>query len=149
MLAMHVDSPTFAQTAQDRGVLAVGHDSDMSKFAPNAILVGDVYNWGPYFVQVVKEVMDKTWKPTQYFGGIKDGGIIDITPFSTKVDKDFQAIVTAKKQDIVAGKFDPFSGPVYDQSNTLKVKDGDKAPDDLLLSINWFVKGITGSIPKS
>jgi len=61
VLAMHVDSPTFAQTAQDRGVLAVGHDSDMSKFAPNSILVGDVSNWGPYFVQVVKEVMNKTW----------------------------------------------------------------------------------------
>ncbi|EGW38541.1 BMP family ABC transporter substrate-binding protein [Desulfosporosinus sp. OT] len=149
VLAMHVDSPTFAQTAQDRGVLAVGHDSDMSKFAPNSILVGDVSNWGPYFVQVVKEVMDKTWKPTQYFGGIKDGGIIDITPFSDKVDKDFQATVNAKKQDIMNGKFDPFSGPIYDQSGTLKVKDGDKAPDDVLLSINWFVKGVSGSIPKS
>ncbi|TGE33536.1 BMP family ABC transporter substrate-binding protein [Desulfosporosinus sp. Sb-LF] len=149
MLAMHVDSPTFAQTAQDRGVLAIGHDSDMSKFAPNSILVGDVSNWGPYFVQVVKEVMNKTWKPTQYFGGIKDGGIIDITPFSSKVDKDFQATVTAKKQDIMAGKFDPFSGPVYDQSGNLKIKEGDKATDDILLSINWFVKGVSGTIPKS
>jgi len=149
VLAMHVDSPTFAQTAQDRGVLAIGHDSDMSKFAPNSILVGDVANWGPYFVQVVKEVMNKTWKPTQYFGGIKDGGIIDITPFSAKVDKDFQATVTAKRQDIIDGKFDPFSGPVYDQSGTIKIKDGDKAPDDMLLSINWFVKGVQGTIPKS
>ncbi len=149
LLAMHVDSPTFAQTAQDRGVLAVGHDSDMSKFAPKSILVGDVSNWGPYFVQVVKDVMNKTWKPTQYFGGIKDGGIIDITPFSDKVDKDFQAIVTAKKQAIMDGKFDPFSGPVYDQSGTLKIKEGEKAADDILLSINWFVKGVSGTIPKS
>ncbi|SPF36779.1 Purine-binding protein BAB2_0673 [Candidatus Desulfosporosinus infrequens] len=149
VLAMHVDSPTFAQTAQDRGVLAIGHDSDMSKFAPNSILVGDVSNWGPYFVQVVKEVMNKTWKPTQYFGGIKDGGIIDITPFSAKVDKDFQATVNAKKQDIMDGKFDPFSGPISDQSGTIKVKDGDKATDDMLLSINWFVKGVQGTIPKS
>jgi len=148
MLAMHVDSPTFAQTAQDRGVLAVGHDSDMSKFAPNSILVGDVSNWGPYFVDVVKQVESKTWKPTQYFGGIKDGGIIDITPFSAKVDKDFQALVNAKKQDI-AGKFDPFTGPVLDQSGAVKVKEGEIAKDDLLLSINWFVKGVSGTIPKS
>ncbi|MDR3601024.1 MAG: BMP family ABC transporter substrate-binding protein [Desulfosporosinus sp.] len=149
VLAMHVDSPTFAQTAQDRGVLAIGHDSDMSKFAPNSILVGDISNWGPYFVDLVKQVMNKTWKTTQYWGGIKDGGIIDITPFSAKVDKDFQAVVNAKKQDIVSGKFDPFSGPISDQSGTVKVKDGDKAPDDMLLSINWFVKGVSGTIPKS
>jgi len=149
MLAMHVDSPTFAQTAQDRGVLAIGHDSDMTKFAPNSILVGDVSNWGPYFVDVVKQVMNKTWKPVQYFGGIKDGGIIDITPFSAKVDKDFQAVVLAKKQDIMSGKFDPFTGPISDQAETVKIKAGDKAADDVLLSINWFVKGVTGSIPKS
>jgi len=149
VLAMHVDSPTFAQTAQDRGVLAIGHDSDMSKFAPKAILVGDVSNWGPYFVDVVKQVMNKTWKPVQYFGGIKDGGIIDITAFNDKVDKDFQALVTAKKQDIMAGKFDPFTGPVFDQNGTQKVKEGDKATDEMLLSINWFVKGVSGTIPKS
>ncbi|MDQ7093341.1 BMP family ABC transporter substrate-binding protein [Desulfosporosinus sp. PR] len=149
VLAMHVDSPTFAQTAQDRGVLAIGHDSDMSKFAPNSILVGDVSNWGPYFVQVVKDVMNKTWKPTQYLGGIKDGGVIDITPFSSKVDKDFQATVNAKRQDIIDGKFDPFQGPVYDQSGNVKIKDGDKATDQMLLSVDWFVKGVVGTIPKS
>ena len=149
MLAMHVDSPTFAQTAQDRGVLAVGHDSDMAKFAPEAILVGDVSNWGPYFVDVVKQVENKTWKPTQYFGGIKDGGIIDITAFNAKVDKDFQALVLAKKEDIMAGKFDPFAGPVYDQSGVLKIKEGEAGKDDLLLSYNWFVKGVQGTIPKS
>ncbi|MGC7870508.1 BMP family ABC transporter substrate-binding protein [Desulfosporosinus sp. SYSU MS00001] len=149
VLAMHVDSPSFAQTAQDRGVLAIGHDSDMSKFAPNSILVGDVSNWGPYFEQVVKDVTNKTWKSSQYFGGIKDGGVIDITPFSSKVDKDFQATVTAKRQDIIDGKFVPFTGPVYDQNGNLKVKDGDKATDEMLLSINWFVKGVVGSIPKS
>jgi basic membrane protein A len=43
VLAMHVDSPTFAQADQDKGVLAIGHDSDMAKFAPDSILVGDVF----------------------------------------------------------------------------------------------------------
>jgi len=149
LLAMHVDSPSFAQTAQEKGKLSVGHDSDMAKYAPDSILVGDISNWGPYFVDVVKQVEAKTWKATQYWGGIKDGGVIDITSFSSKVDKDFQAIVTAKRQDIIDGKFDPFTGPIYDQNGELKVKEGDKATDDKLLSIDWFVKGVEGSIPKS
>ncbi len=148
MLAMHVDSPSFAQTAQEKGKLSIGHDSDMAKYAPDSILVGDISNWGPFFVDLVKEVEAKTWKSSQYWGGIKDG-VIDITPFSDKVDKDFQATVTAKRQDIIDGKFDPFSGPVYDQSGTLKIKEGEKASDDTLLSIDWFVKGVEGSIPKS
>ncbi|MDA8441030.1 MAG: BMP family ABC transporter substrate-binding protein [Peptococcaceae bacterium] len=149
VLAMHVDSPTFAQTAQQRGVYAIGHDSNMIKFAPKAVLVSDISNWGPYFVQVVKEVENKTWTPTQYWGGIKDGGIIDITPFNSIVDKSFQATVMAKRQDIINGTFHPFEGPVYDQNGKLMVKPGEKAPDQMLLTINWFVKGVQGTIPKS
>lgn len=149
VLAMHVDSPTFAQVAQSRGVLAIGHDADMSKYAPNAILVGDVSNWGPFFVDTVKQVEAGTWKSTQYWGGIKDGGIIDITKFGSKVDASFQQTVTAKRQDIINGTFDPFSGPVYDQSGKLKYAKGSKASDADLLSIDWFVKGVVGSIPKS
>lgn len=149
MLAMHVDSPTFAQAAQSRSVLSIGHDTDMSKFAPNSILVGDVSNWGPYFVSVVKAVENKTWKPEQYWGGIKDDGIIDITSFSSQVSADFQKQVKAKRDEIVKGTFDPFSGPVYDQSGAQKVAQGQKLTDDQLLSVDWFVKGVEGSIPKS
>lgn len=149
VLAMHVDSPAFAEEAQKRGVLAIGHDADMTKYAPNAILVGDVSNWGPYFVNVVKQVEAGTWKSSQYWGGIKDGGIIDITKFSSKVDASFQQTVLAKRQDIINGTFDPFSGPVYDQSGKLKIASGKKASDADLLSINWLVKGVSGTIPKS
>lgn len=149
VLAMHVDSPAFAQAAEARGALAVGHDSDMAQFAPNAILVGDVCSWGVYFVSLVQSVQNGTWKPAQYWGGIKDGGVIDITKFSSKVDKSFQDTVMAKRQDIIDGKLDPFAGPIYDQSGALKIKQGEKATDDMLLSIDWFVKGVQGTIPKT
>lgn len=149
VVAMHVDSPSFAETAQTRGVFSIGHDSNMSKFAPKSILVGDVSNWGPYFVKTVKAVQAGTWKSEQYWGGIADDGIIDITPFSSSVSKDFQQQVLAKKSEIVKGTFDPFSGPIYDQSGAVKVAQGQKATDDQLLSIDYFVKGIEGSIPKS
>ncbi len=149
VLAMHVDSPSFAEAAQTRGVFSIGHDSNMSKFAPKSILVGDVSNWGPYFVSVVKAVQNKTWKPEQYWGGIADNGIIDITPFSSTVSKDVQQQVLAKRSEIVKGTFDPFSGPIYDQSGAVKIAQGQKATDDQLLSIDWFVKGVEGSIPKS
>jgi Uncharacterized ABC-type transport system, periplasmic component/surface lipoprotein len=144
-----VDSPAFAEAAQARNVFSIGHDSDMSKYAKKSILVGDISNWGPYFVSLVKSVQAGTWKSSQYWGGIKDGGIIDITGFSSTVSKAFQKTVLQKRQDIIKGKFDPFSGPVYDQKGAVKIKKGQKASDSLLLSINWFVKGVEGSIPKS
>ena len=149
VLAMHVDSPAFAQAAQSRGDYAVGHDSDMMKFAPKAILTGDVVDWGPFFVQTVKEVENHTWKPTQFWGGIKDG-TVSLAPFNDAVvSKSFQAQVLAKEKEIENGTFNPFQGPIYDQNGNLKVKQGESASDQTLLSINWFVKGVEGTIPKS
>ncbi|HCC00221.1 MAG TPA: BMP family ABC transporter substrate-binding protein [Ruminococcaceae bacterium] len=150
VLATHVDSPSFAQAAQSKKVLAIGHNADMQKYAPKSVLVSDLSNWGPYFVNVVKSVQDHTWKSSQYWGGIKDNNVIDISSFNSKlVDKDFQNVVMQKRQDIIDGKFDPFQGPVYDQSNKLKVQQGQNLTDAQLLSIDWFVKGVQGTIPKS
>ncbi len=53
-------------------------------------------------MNVVKSVQDHTWKSSQYWGGIKDNNVIDISSFNSKlVDKDFQNVVMQKRQDII------------------------------------------------
>ena len=57
-----------------------------------------------------------------------------------------KAMIAAKRQAIVSGKFYEFTGPLYDQSGKLKVPAGKKLsvqPD--LYSMNWLVKGVIGS----
>ncbi|MGB9833173.1 MAG: BMP family ABC transporter substrate-binding protein, partial [Caldisericum exile] len=44
--------------------------------------------------------------------------------------------------------FDPFTGPIYDQKGTLRLKPGERASHDLLWNINWFVDNVVGEIPK-
>lgn len=147
VLANYQDSPAGIQAASERGVWGMGNDSDMNKYAPKTYVTNPTLNWGPYYVKVVKSVMNGTWKSESHLGGLKEG-MVDIAPFGKNVPKDVQNLVKTKKQEMINGKFDVFQGPILDQSGKLRVKKGQNMSDKEILSMNWFVKGVNGTIPK-
>lgn len=147
VLANYQDSPAGIQAAADRGVWGMGNDSDMNRYAPETYITNPTLNWGPYYVDVVQSVMDGTWKSEVHLGGLKEG-MVDLAPFGKNVPQEVQDLVEKKKQEIIDGTFDVFQGPVYDQAGKLKVKQDQKMSDKDILSMNWFVKGINGKIPK-
>jgi hypothetical protein len=44
--------------------------------------------------------------------------------------------------------FDPFTGPINDQDGTLRLEAGQRATYGELLTIDWFVEGNIGTIPR-
>jgi basic membrane protein A len=149
VLGQNVDSPAAGQYAKTKGIPWVGYDNNASKYAGQSWLTAAVYNWGPYYLSRVKAAMDGTWKSSFYYGSIKDG-FTDIAPYGPSVTAKTKAMVASKKAAIVSGKFNVFAGPLYDQSGALKVPKGTTLkvlPD--LYAMNWLVKGIEGSVPKS
>lgn len=146
VMAQHQDTPGPVQAAADAGKLAMGYNSDMRSFAPNAVMTGPVWNWGPYYVKVVQSVIDKTWTNEQYWGPLKDG-IIDLGPYGPMVTKDVQDLVAAKKLEIVNGQLEVFKGPLKDNTGTEKVAAGKAMSDKEMLEFNWFVEGVVGKIP--
>ena len=147
VIAQHQDTPGPQQAAEEAGVYAVGYNTNMRAFAPEANLTSAVWNWGPYYVNAVKSVIDGTFVSTQYWGGLEDG-IVDIAPISDKVPADMVAQVEAKKAAIIDGSFDVFAGPIKDQDGNIKVAEGSSMTDGELLSMDWFVEGVEGVIPK-
>lgn len=146
IITQHQDTPSPQQAAAERGKYSIGYNSDMSKVAPNTVLTSAVWNWGPYYVNAVKQVMAGTWKNEQYWGSISDN-IVGLAPYGPAVPEDVKQAVEAKKQDIMSGKFDVFTGPVKDQQGTVKVAEGQKMSDADMLQLNWFVEGVEGTIP--
>lgn len=57
-------------------------------------------------------------------------------------------LIEKKKQEILAGTFDVFQGPIVDQDGKVKFEQGKKMTDEEILGTTWFVKGIKGVIPK-
>ncbi len=144
VIAQHQDSPGPQEAAQERGVFSIGYNSDMSSFAPKAHLVAPVWNWGPFYKEVVEQVQQGTWEAKATWYGLEHG-IVDLSPMSELVPEDVQKAVLAKKTDITDGKFVVFSGPVADQQGEVRIPEGQFATDEQLLGMNWFVKGVVGT----
>lgn len=147
VIAQHQDTPGPQQAAEEAGKYAIGYNTDMRSFAPKANLTSAVWDWGPYYVEAVKAVVDGTYTSGSYWGGLEDG-IVDIAPLSDEVPAEVADMVEAKKQEMINGEWDVFWGPIKDQSGTVVVPEGSKMEDGELLSFDWFVEGVEGVIPK-
>ncbi|QTA83985.1 ABC transporter, substrate-binding protein, PnrA-like [Desulfonema limicola] len=144
VIAQHQDSPGPQEAAQEKGVYSIGYNSDMTSFAPKAHLVAPIWNWTPFYKEMVDQVRKGTWKTNSYWYGI-DKGIVDISPMSNMVPDETKALVMAKKADIISGSFVPFTGPVKDQTGKIRIPEGRAAEDQELLGMDWFVEGVVGT----
>ena len=148
MLAQNTDSPAMVQVAQEKGVHAFGMDSDMAKYGPDAELTAATEDWGGYYIAEAKKVMDGSWKGNrQTKWGLKEGMEV-LAPLNKSIPAEVVAVVNAKKKAIEDKKIDPFQGPMIDNTGVQKVAAGAILPFDQQMSLNWYVKGIEGSIPK-
>jgi simple sugar transport system substrate-binding protein len=147
VMAQNTDSPATLQVAQEKGVYAFGWDSDMVKFAPKAHLTAATNDWSGYYISTAKAVLAGNWKTGAYRGGLKEG-MVKMSKLNAVVPADAAKIYEEKKAALTAGTFDPFTGPIKDQSGAIKVAAGVKMPEKDLLSINFYVQGVDGTIPK-
>lgn len=146
VLTNHSASPAVALAAEEKGVKLVAYQSDMRKFAPKAQLTAVTHQWGGYYAQVAKAVLDGTWKPRPVWGGLRDG-LIALAPFSAEVSKDTAALVQSRQAEIVAGRLHPFAGRIVDTSGTVR-QAGGVMSDEAIAKMDYFVQGVVGSLPK-
>jgi basic membrane protein A and related proteins len=146
VVGMHQDSPAVGQAAEAAGAGWTGYNSDMQRFAEDAWLTATVWDWAPYYIDRVRQVMEGTWEPESYYGTMADG-MVDLAPFGDRVPEDVRGEIEARQAEITAGDFAPFTGPINDQDGAERVADGEQMTLEELLSIDFFVEGVIGDIP--
>ena len=95
----------------------------------------------------MKALLDGTWQTSDTWGGIKEGTVA-LAPWSKKLPDDVVKLAETARQGIAAGTLHPFTGPVNKQDGSPWLKAGEKASDKDLLSMNFYVEGIEGTLPK-
>jgi simple sugar transport system substrate-binding protein len=143
----HTDSTAAVQAAEEKGVYAVGYHSDMSKYGPKAHLTAVTHHWGDHYIKMAQDTLAGKAQPSNLWGGMKEG-MIRLAPINAAVPADVKAKVDQLGKDIVAGKFHPFTGPVKDQSGKERVAAGKVMTDKELGTLDFYVEGIQGSLPK-
>jgi basic membrane protein A and related proteins len=147
VLSMHQDTPATLQAAEERGKFAIGNDSDMRQFAPNAFLTAPIWDWGVLYKHFATEVHNGTWKPEEIWWGMETG-VVKLAPLSDKVPQKVKALVAEKQQALMEHKLQVFAGPIKNQAGEVVLPAGKTFSDKELLSMNFFIEGVQGTIVK-
>ncbi|HSN33883.1 MAG TPA: BMP family ABC transporter substrate-binding protein [Ideonella sp.] len=145
VLTNHSASPAVAQAAEAKGVAFCGYQSDMRGFAPTTQLTSVVHDWGGYYARVVEEVLAGRWTNRPVWGGIADG-FIRMAPFGPRVSAPTAALVGRREAEIVNGRLRPFAAPLFDRAGRERLHAG-ALDDAAILAMDWFVRGVVGSLP--
>ena len=146
LLAHEMNSPAVASVAEDRGLHIIGYTSDRSEVAPNAWLSSFTFEWGPYYTDQIKSMMDGTWEPALTYGGLADG-MIGNGPYGPDVTDEILALVDERRQQIIDGTLDYFAGPLVDNEGNVQVPEGGTIPfEERTLCCLWLIEGIEGSV---
>ncbi|MEM7041902.1 MAG: BMP family ABC transporter substrate-binding protein [Pseudomonadota bacterium] len=145
VITIHQDSPAAIQAAAQRGKLAIGYQSDMQAFAPDAVLTSVIWNWSGLYKEVASDMAEGNWRPDQIWDGLEQG-VVDLAPLSDKVPGDIQSLVEQRRNAIVDRTLRIFEGPIRDANGDIRVPSGQVLSDADLLTMDYYVLGVEGGI---
>jgi basic membrane protein A len=146
VIAQHQDTTAPQIAAQERGAFAVGYNTPTPNAAPRAYLTAPLFHWEAFYVDDVKHVLAGTWQSRAYWEGL-NSGTVSLDALTANNDPRAAAPIADATAKIKSGALEPFTGPLADQSGTVKVPAGTKMTDDEIWNMGWFVKGVIGVIP--
>ncbi len=146
VIATDMDSPAAIVQAEKAGKYAVGYQNDMSADAPKGILTSVVFHWDKMLVPMVEALKAGTWTSAgDSLYGMKEG-MVELTLPIKHVSPAVQAKIESLKAEMIAGTFDPFTGPMTAQGGTVKVAAGKPITVDQLWGMNYLVDNVQGSV---
>jgi simple sugar transport system substrate-binding protein len=148
VLCQNTDSPAVVQAAEAKGVSACGWDSDMAKYGPKAQFAANTDNWTDYYIGEVDKALAGKWTGNRStIWGLKEK-MVQISPLNKSVPAATVKLFEERKAGIEAGRVIPFAGPLKDNSGKQRVAAGSALTFQQLMSIDWYVEGVEGAVPK-
>jgi basic membrane protein A len=143
VIAQHTNTTAPQLAARDAGVWGIGFNGDMNAYAPGTVLTSVVLRWGGYYSYLVQSVINGTFTPTPYFGGIAEG-LVDITPLSPELTTpEMAAAVEAARQRIKEGAFNVFDGELETNEGGVIGTRGATLPDsEIIGNIHWYYRNV-------
>jgi simple sugar transport system substrate-binding protein len=148
VILQHTDSTApLAEAAKTPGVIGFGQASDMAEYKPSPRVSAIIDNWAPYYIERVGALLDGTYEQKATWAGISGGEVL-IGEITEAVPPEVKAAAEKVRDDIAAGTYHPFTGPLNKQDGTPWLAEGQVAEDGELAGMNFYVEGITGDIPQ-
>ncbi len=147
VITQHTDSTApLAAASEAGGVIGFGQASDMAAFKPAPRVASIIDDWSPYYVKRVQQMLDGSYEQTDSWGGMPEGEVV-IGEITEAVPAEVKAEAEAMIAAITAGEYHPFTGPINKQDGSVFLAEGEVATDAQLLTMDFYVEGMTGDIP--
>ena len=141
VLAFHTGSNAVMIAAQERGKMAVAYHSDMRKVAPDAQLLAVTHQWGDYYTQRVRALIEGRWQSTDTWGGVREG-MVRVEGFGPRLPAAARNEVMARQSELAKGQLQVFKGPIWNDQGQLVVPAGQTLSDAQILGMNFRVQGV-------
>jgi len=173
-LAFTEDTPAVIEVGQEHSekgkqIYTFSHYSPMQPYGVDSVVSGQLADWGGMYVKILQDLYDGKWtnediwwlaaEKAAVLGGnfdeIINAKFVDDLKAAKVKDKDFGELsvydlVVKRYEQMKKGAdvFEPFTGPIKDNTGKIQIKKGAKATKGELLSIMYYVDNVKGSIPK-
>jgi simple sugar transport system substrate-binding protein len=173
-LAFTEDTPAVIEVGQEhtekgRQIYTYSHYSPMLPYGKDSVVSGQLVDWGVMYVKILQDIYDGTWKKDDLWWLIAEKAAILGGSFDNIINPKFVGELKMKMvdtpdfgkisvYDLIVKRyeqmkkgpdvFDPYDGPIKDNTGKLMVKEGTRASKGDLLSIMYYVDGVAGSLPK-
>ena len=111
-----------------------------------------VYHWGALYEELINSIFKGSWKiddssdkAINYWWGLS-AGVIDII-YSNSLPTGISKLVELMRNNIAAGVFHPFTGPITDQNNQLQIDAHKVMKPEEIITMDWLYNNVIGNIP--
>jgi len=160
----------YAAGTFDHPIYTFSHYSPMQRFGEDACVSGQLVDWGILYEDILMKIYTDVYTKTNlenvdYWWMLREkaaqlGGEFGvpvnpnfISELQAKMVKDKMTGETISAYDLVMRRlqqmsedtvlFDPFTGPIYDTDDTLRIPAGVRGSHDDLWTMDWFVAGVS------
>lgn len=115
-----------------------------------------VWQWGKFYEQLIRTIMDGTWKnddnqsvkkAINYWWGMS-AGVVDVI-CSRNLPAETKRLVEFFKYAITSGQFTPFSGQLYSQDGIVQKDPNRRLTPEEIVEMDWLADNVIGSIPSA
>lgn len=136
------NSVGVARAAEKRDTWFIGHNTDLSRFAPTRQLVGTRWVWGNFYEDAARMMLENKWQGgTDMAGGLRSG-YVGLTDFSPSVPEDVKQEVLVAQRRLTNGEISVYAGPISDNTGRVIVPAGETLTHEATMAIDWLVEGV-------
>lgn len=154
MIRQMADTPYSSQTAcETEGVVAIGYGSDVSEVASCSLLTNE-WNWGVYYTSQVLAAINGEWETHDWWEGFAGDALKIVSWNEELVPAEVQEKAEALIESMASGEFNPFCGAITGsglspdgETVPVEVPEGMCLTDMDLLTMQWYVDGVSGEYP--